>query len=175
MTAKKTTKTETAKKAAKGYFWCLLPWTTSEARGRSYLRLFVRPRLMEEARLPQLFGLFDSVHESPAMKRTSAPFACTTDCSSFLAYPAAFKGGVRVASADVNSDGLPDIITALGPGTVALVKVFSGTFPPGQTPPLLYQFKRYVPVGVLRNAQLWRSSHGPGYCLRPRASMFIMP
>jgi serralysin len=45
---------------------------------------------------------------------------------SFLAYPAAFRGGVRVASGDVNGDGLADIVTGTGPGTPAQVKVFSG-------------------------------------------------
>ncbi len=42
------------------------------------------------------------------------------------AYDAGFKGGVRVASADVNGDGLPDIITAPGPGGPPDVRVFDG-------------------------------------------------
>jgi hypothetical protein len=62
---------------------------------------------------------------------------------SFLPYGPKFKGGVRVASADVNNDGLPDIITVSGPGTPTLVKVFNGAAPPGGTPQLLYQFKPY--------------------------------
>lgn len=44
---------------------------------------------------------------------------------SFFAYPG-FQGGVRVASADVNGDGLADIITAPTSGSQAHVKVFSG-------------------------------------------------
>ena len=38
-----------------------------------------------------------------------------------------FTGGVRVATADVTLDGIPDIITAPGPGTALPVKVFNGT------------------------------------------------
>jgi len=45
---------------------------------------------------------------------------------SFLAYDAGFTGGVRVAAGDVNGDGIPDIITAAGPGGGPHVKVFSG-------------------------------------------------
>jgi hypothetical protein len=45
----------------------------------------------------------------------------------FLAYDSAFRGGVRVANADVNGDGVPDIITAPGPGGGPHIKVFDGT------------------------------------------------
>jgi autotransporter-associated beta strand protein len=62
---------------------------------------------------------------------------------SFLPYGPKFKGGVHVAAADVNGDEFPDIITAPGPGTAGLVKVFSGAVAPGGTPQLLYQFKPY--------------------------------
>jgi hypothetical protein len=46
---------------------------------------------------------------------------------SFFAYAATFTGGVRVAVGDVDGDGVPDIITAPGPGMTATVRVFSGT------------------------------------------------
>ncbi|AWM37417.1 Extracellular serine protease precursor [Gemmata obscuriglobus] len=46
---------------------------------------------------------------------------------SFLAYDAGFRGGVYVASGDVNGDGRDDIVTGTGPGTRAHVKVFSAS------------------------------------------------
>ncbi len=44
----------------------------------------------------------------------------------FLAYPASFRGGVRVALGDLTGDGVPEIVTAPGPGAPPLVKVFDG-------------------------------------------------
>ncbi len=44
----------------------------------------------------------------------------------FLVYDPAFTGGVRVAAADVNGDGVPDVITAPGPGGGPHVRVFDG-------------------------------------------------
>jgi hypothetical protein len=49
-----------------------------------------------------------------------------TRLASFFAYPNAFTGGVRVASADVNGDGHDDIITGTGPGGGPQVRVFRG-------------------------------------------------
>jgi hypothetical protein len=45
---------------------------------------------------------------------------------SFLAFPAAYKAGVRVAAGDVNGDGSSDIIVGSGVGVPPRVKVFSG-------------------------------------------------
>jgi hypothetical protein len=45
---------------------------------------------------------------------------------SFLAYGSTFTGGVSVAAADVTGDGVPDVVTAPGPGGGPHVKVFDG-------------------------------------------------
>jgi hypothetical protein len=44
----------------------------------------------------------------------------------FNAYDPVFRGGVRVATADINGDGVNDIITAPGPGGGPDIRVFDG-------------------------------------------------
>src|SRR5262249_51470211 len=44
----------------------------------------------------------------------------------FFAYDPGFRGGVRVALADVSGDGVPDIITAPGPGGGPNLRAFDG-------------------------------------------------
>jgi hypothetical protein len=58
----------------------------------------------------------------------------------FLAYAPGFLGGVRVAVGDVNGDGVPDIITAPGPGGGPDVRVFDG-----KTGILIREFMAYTP------------------------------
>ncbi len=48
----------------------------------------------------------------------------------FFAYEPSFRGGVRVYGADVTGDGIPEIITAPGPGRPGEVRVFSETGAP---------------------------------------------
>ena len=60
--------------------------------------------------------------------------------SDFYAYDPNFRGGVRVALADLNGDGYPDVVTAPGPGMPPLVRVFDG-----RTLGLLTEFVAYNP------------------------------
>jgi len=59
----------------------------------------------------------------------------------FLAYASGFRGGVRVAMADVTGDGVRDVITAPGPGGGPHVKVFDGI-----TFSVVRQFMAYDPA-----------------------------
>lgn len=45
----------------------------------------------------------------------------------FFAYETSFRGGVRVYGADVTGDGVPEILTAPGPGRPGEVRVFTTT------------------------------------------------
>jgi hypothetical protein len=45
---------------------------------------------------------------------------------SFLAYDASFRGGVNVAVAELNDDGVPDVVTAPGFGGGPVVRIWDG-------------------------------------------------
>ncbi len=62
---------------------------------------------------------------------------------SFTAFPAPFTGGVRVACADVNGDGLADVIAASGAGMRGTVRVFSSSTKPA----LLFKLSSTTFVG----------------------------
>jgi fibronectin-binding autotransporter adhesin len=44
----------------------------------------------------------------------------------FLAFDPAFTGGVRIAAADVNGDGIADIIAGSGPGIPPQIRIYDG-------------------------------------------------
>jgi hypothetical protein len=61
---------------------------------------------------------------APEVRVYGAAGGSVTQLKSFLAYGGAFTGGVRVTTADIDGDGLADVITAPGPGGVPEVRVF---------------------------------------------------
>jgi uncharacterized repeat protein (TIGR01451 family) len=65
---------------------------------------------------------------------------------SFYAYDDRFAGGVRVALADVNADGTPDLITGAGPGGGPHVRVFDGAALASGQLTLLHDFYAYDPA-----------------------------
>src|SRR5207248_673263 len=85
---------------------------------------------------------------------------------SFLAYDASFTAGVRVAVGDVNGDGTLDIITAPGPGTQPLIKVFDGASQSQSTSFLAYdaanQAGVYLAAGDFENRGAADILVGPG-------------
>jgi hypothetical protein len=63
---------------------------------------------------------------------------------SFFAFDPGFTGGVRVATCDLTGDGVPDIVTAAGPGGGAHVRSFDGVTT-GQLPGAIGSFFPYDP------------------------------
>jgi hypothetical protein len=60
---------------------------------------------------------------------------------SFRAYDASFHGGVRVVTVEMNQDGVPDIITAPGPGGGPDIRVWDGA-----TGAMIREFNAYDPA-----------------------------
>ena len=50
----------------------------------------------------------------------------TNPIGSFFAYPAGMTSGIFVSTADLDGDGVAEIVTGTGPETPAVIKVFSG-------------------------------------------------
>jgi len=97
-----------------------LPYTTGFGRG-----VFVAAGdVTGDGRADILVGTGSGNNSAPRVKVWDP--ATQTFAYNFLAFGAAFHGGVRVAAGDVNGDGRADIIAATGPGGMPLVRVFDG-------------------------------------------------
>jgi hypothetical protein len=66
------------------------------------------------------------------------------DLLSFFAYDVGFTGGVRAAVCDLNLDGVPDIVTAPGPGGGPHIRAFNGATG-AQLPTAIGSFLAYAP------------------------------
>src|SRR5215468_3946270 len=105
----------------------LLSWLRSTSRVRPNAPARLRVERLDQRDLPSaaagVFAVGADVGGQPEV-HVYNPDGSLRD--SFLAYDAGFTGGVRVALADVNGDGVPDLVTAAGPGGGPHVKVFDG-------------------------------------------------
>jgi hypothetical protein len=54
------------------------------------------------------------------------PSSRADEFQEFFAYQPDFRGGVRVATGDVTGNGVPDVITAPGPGMAPVVRIYDG-------------------------------------------------
>src|SRR5260221_5243747 len=105
----------------------LTSWLRSASRVRHSPRAVLRLERLDQRDLPSsaagVFAVGADLGGQPEVHVYNADGSLR---DSFLAYDATFTGGVRVAMADVNGDGVLDIITAAGPGGGPHVKVFDG-------------------------------------------------
>jgi hypothetical protein len=95
-----------------------LPYAGSTAQAASITDVWTQP----PPALPPLLATGADAGGGPEVVFTS-PAGTRFD---FFAYTPSFLGGVRVAVGDVNGDGVPDLITAPGPGGAPEIKVFDG-------------------------------------------------
>ncbi|MEN9673256.1 MAG: Hemolysin, chromosomal [Planctomycetota bacterium] len=76
---------------------------------------------------PGSLGSYDPLGTAVVIIEPPPAFVVPT-YTTFFAYDPRFTGGVRVAIGDVNKDGIPEIITAAGPGGSPHIKVFTVDF-----------------------------------------------
>ncbi|MFA6170982.1 MAG: S8 family serine peptidase [Patescibacteria group bacterium] len=90
----------------------------------------------------------------PGMPSQIKIFDNTKMLSFFFAYTQSFRGGVSLASGDINNDGLSEIITGAGPGGAPHVRSFtSGGVLLGSYYALAADFNQGVNVGYIKIAK----------------------
>src|SRR5262245_45891629 len=105
----------------------LTSWLRSMRRDRRRPRPVLRLESLDGRDLPSTAaGMFAVGADAGALPEVHVYNADGSLRDSFLAFSEDFTGGVRVAVADVNGDGVPDVVTAAGPGGGPHVKVFDG-------------------------------------------------
>jgi uncharacterized repeat protein (TIGR01451 family) len=76
---------------------------------------------------PPTAGIFVTGADAGALPQVNVYNALTGQFEfAFFAFPLSFRGGVRVAVASVEGNGIPDIIVGAGPGGGPQVRVFNG-------------------------------------------------
>lgn len=85
---------------------------------------------------PRAYVLLGSDAGQAGLVRILAAGAPHVERFRFTPFPAAFLGGVRLATGDFTGDGFPDLVVASGPGMVAEVRLYDGASP-GLVPSLL--------------------------------------
>jgi hypothetical protein len=84
----------------------------------------LRAQRLEDRAVPAvIYALGAGEGGGPRVKVFNADGSTRFD---FFAYEQSFRGGVHIATADVNGDGQADVITAPGNGGGPLIKVFDG-------------------------------------------------
>jgi hypothetical protein len=106
--------------------WTWLAAKRKRARSSNHSTQRYRPRLqtLEDRTLPA--PLLVTGADAGGGPQVNVYDAFGNLSFSFFAYDPRFRGGVRVAVADVTGDGIPDVITAPGPGGGPDVRVFDG-------------------------------------------------
>ena len=103
-----------------------LPEALTAPRTNIAIRAAIRAIRAWDAGTPlTVYGVGADIGGGPQV--TVYPAAPTTDgLHSYFAFDPSFRGGVRVASADLNTDGVADQVVATGPGQVVTVRVLDG-------------------------------------------------
>jgi hypothetical protein len=153
------------------------PWGSLLALAAALLLVLGQPdQAAARGTLFDAFGL-----DAGGEPRVTVYLSAGPQVASFLAFDAAFRGGVRVAVGDVDGDGIDDVVAAAGPGGGPHVRVFRGVCPGTYTPPScdtpfavdttapiadFYAFAPAFPGGVFVAVDNFDQSNDAGACVR---------